>query len=154
MVASINERVKPDSADPFGLAKRLPAAGKQSGLENQAERLAGLRIVGELSPSHQLLDLTNAMAESGVLTWMAPAKCSKRDDGVQANVKPASFALQIEQATLKVAQAPVNTVTDPGSELKLQWALQHNVRNEQFYVWRAEVQKTLALFLVARKLWP
>ena len=124
MVASINEQVKSDSADPLGLAKRLPAAEKQSRLDSQSKRLAGLRIVGELSPSHQLLDLTNSMVESGVLTWVAPSKCSKRDDEVQANIKPTSSTLQIEQATLKVAQVPVNTVADVGSELKLQWALQ------------------------------
>ena len=124
MVASINEQVKSDSSDPTGLAKRLPAAEKQSRLENPSRRLAGLRIVGELSPSHQLLDLTNAMVESGVLTWVAPSKCSKRDDEVQANIKPVSSTLQIEQATLKVAQVPVATVADVGSELKLQWALQ------------------------------
>ena len=124
MVASINEQVKSDSADPLGLAKRLPAAEKQSRLDSQSKRLAGLRIVGELAPSHQLLDLTNSMVESGVLTWVAPSKCSKRDDEVQANIKPTSSTLQIEQATLKVAQVPVNTVADVGSELKLQWALQ------------------------------
>jgi len=124
MVASINEQVKSDSSDPTSLSKRLPAAEKQSRLEIQSKRLAGLRIVGELSPSHQLLDLTNAMVETGVLTWVAPSKCSKRDDEVQANIKPNPSTLQIEQATLKVAQVPVATVADVGSELKLQWALQ------------------------------
>ena len=124
MVASINEQVKSDSSDPTSLSKRLPAAEKQSRLEIQSKRLAGLRIVGELSPSHQLLDLTNAMVETVVLTWVAPSKCSKRDDEVQANIKPNPSTLQIEQATLKVAQVPVATVADVGSELKLQWALQ------------------------------
>ena len=104
MVASINEQVKSDSSDPTSLSKRLPAAEKQSRLEIQSKRLAGLRIVGELCPSHQLLDLTNAMVETGVLTWVAPSKCSKRDDEVQANIKPNPSTLQIEQATLKVAQ--------------------------------------------------
>ena len=124
MVASINEQVKADSVDPASLTKRLPAAEKQSRLENQAKRLAGLRIIGELSPSHQLLDLANAMVESGVLTWIGPSKCSKRDDEVQANIKPTASTLQIEQATLKVAQVPVSTAADLGSELKLQWAFQ------------------------------
>ena len=124
MVASINEQVKADSSDPASLTKRLPAAEKQSRLENQAKRLAGLRIIGELSASHQLLDLANAMVESGVLTWIAPSKCSKRDDEVQANIKPTASTLQIEQAKLKVAQVPVATAADLGSELKLQWAFQ------------------------------
>jgi len=125
MVASINEQVKSDSSDPTSLSKRLPAAEKQSRLENQSKRLAGLRIVGELSPSHQLLDLTNSMVKTRVLTWVAPSKCSKRDDEVQANIKLSPSKLQIERATLKVAQIPVATVADVGSELKLQWTLQH-----------------------------
>lgn len=124
MVASINEQVKSDSADPAGLTKRLPAAEKQSRLEAQSKRLAGLKIAGELAPSHQLLDATNAMVESGIITWIAPSKCSKRDDEVQANIKPSASTLQIEQSTLKVAQVPVVTSADVGSELKLQWALQ------------------------------
>ena len=124
IVASINEQVKADTADPTSLTKRLPAAEKQSRLENQCRRLAGLRIVGELLPSHQLLDLTNSMLESGVITWVAPSKCSKRYDEIQANIKPGQSTLQIEQATLKVAQVPTSTTADVGSELKLQWALQ------------------------------
>ena len=124
MVASINEQVKADTSDPTSLAKRLPAAEKQSRSEVQTKRLAGLKIAGELAPSHQLLDVTNAMVESGVLTWIAPSKCSKRDDEIQANIRPAASTLQIEQSTLKVAQVPVATTADVGSELKLQWALQ------------------------------
>ena len=115
MVASINEQVKSDSADPAGLTKRLPAAEKQSRLEAQSKRLAGLKIAGELAPSHQLLDATNAMVESGIITWIAPSKCSKRDDEVQANIKPSASTLQIEQSTLKVAQVPVVTSADVGS---------------------------------------
>ena len=84
----------------------------------------GLRILGEMAPSHQLLDLANSMVESGIITWISPSKCSKRDDEIQANIKPSSSTLQIEQATLKVAQVPVATVADVGSELKLQWAMQ------------------------------
>eukprot|EP00435_Cladocopium_sp_Y103_P035504 s3763_g9.t1 len=124
MVASINEQVKSDTADPTSLAKRLPAAEKQSRLETQMKRLAGLRLVGELAPSHQLLDITNGMVETGVLTWISPSRCVKRDDEIQANIKPSASTLQIEQATLKVAQVPIQTTADIGSELKLQWALQ------------------------------
>lgn len=124
MVASINEQVKSDSADPTSLSKRLPAAEKQARLELQSRRLAGLKIAGELSPSHHLLDITNAMVETGVITWISPTKCSKRDDEVQANIKPAASTLQVEQSTLKLAQVPVVANTDTGTELKMQWALQ------------------------------
>ena len=124
MVASINEQVKSDTADPSSLVKRLPAAEKQARLEAQRKRLSGLRISGELSPSHNLLDLCNAIVESSVITWISPTKCSKRDDEVQANLKPSTSTLQVEQSTLKVAQVPIVTNADVGTELKLQWAMQ------------------------------
>ena len=104
--------------------KRLPAAEKQARLELQSRRLAGLKIAGELSPSHHLLDVTNAIVETGVITWISPTKCSKRDDEVQANIKPAASTLQVEQSTLKLAQVPVVANADTGTELKMQWALQ------------------------------
>ena len=124
MVASINEQVKSDSSDPTSLIKRLPAAEKQARLDLQKKRLAGLKIMGELSPSHHLLDQVNAMVETGVISWIAPSRCSKRDDEVQANIKPATSTLQVEQATLKLAQVPVVANADVGTELKLQWAMQ------------------------------
>eukprot|EP00435_Cladocopium_sp_Y103_P066264 s14_g28.t1 len=76
------------------------------------------------SINEQLLDITNAMVETAVLTWISPSRCAQRDDEIQTNLKPAASTLQIEQATLKVAQVPIPTPTDVGSELKLQWALQ------------------------------
>ena len=80
--------------------------------------------MGELAPSHHLLDVVNAMVETGVITWIAPSKCSKRDDEVQANIKPSASTLQVEQSTLKLAQVPVAVNADVGTELKLQWAMQ------------------------------
>ena len=124
MVASINEQVKSDSSDPTSLIKRLPAAEKQARLDLQKKRLAGLKIMGELSPSHHLLDQVNAMVETGVISWISPSKCSKRDDEVQANIKPATSTLQVEQSTLKLAQVPVIANADVGTELKPQWAMQ------------------------------
>ena len=47
IVASINEQVKSDTADPSSLTKRLPAAEKQSRFESQMQRLSGLQISGE-----------------------------------------------------------------------------------------------------------
>ena len=124
MVASINEQVKSDSSDPTSLIKRLPTAEKQARLDLQKKRLAGLKIMGELSPSHHLLDQVNAMVETGVISWISPSKCSKRDDEVQANIKPATSTLQVEQSTLKLAQVPIIANADVGTELKLQWAMQ------------------------------
>ena len=81
-------------------------------------------MVGELAPSHQLLDLVNSILESGAIVWVAPSRCSKRDDEIHANIKPHAATVQVENSTLKLAQVPVTTSADVGTELKLCWALQ------------------------------
>ena len=124
IVATLNEQVKSDAADPSALVKKLPAAEKQSRLEKQQARLSGLRLVGELAPSHQLLDLANSILESNCIVWIAPSRCSKRDDEIHANIKPSSSTVQVENSTLKLAQVPISTTADTGTELKLMWAFQ------------------------------
>ena len=124
IVATLNEQVKSDSADPASLVKKLPAAEKQARLERQQTRLTGIKMTGELAPSHQLLDLVNSIMESGAIIWVAPSRCSKRDDEIHANIKPASATVQVENSTLKLAQVPIATTADVGSELKLMWAFQ------------------------------
>ena len=106
-VATMNEQVKADSADPSALVKKLPAAEKQARLERQQERLKGIKMVGELSPSFQLIDLANSIVESGAIVWIAPSRCSKRDDEIHANIKPSATTVQVENATLKLSQVPI-----------------------------------------------
>ena len=112
IVATLNGQVKSDSADPSSLVRRLPAAEKQARLEKQQTRLAGIKMVGELAPSHQLLDLVNSIVGSGAIIWVAPSRCSKRDDEIHANIKPSAATVQVENATLKLAQVPVTTTAD------------------------------------------
>eukprot|EP00435_Cladocopium_sp_Y103_P044661 s357_g12.t1 len=112
------------SCDPGSLVKKLPAAEKQSRFEKQQARLTGIKMVGELAPSHQLLDLANTVVESGAIIWIAPSRCSKRDDEIHANIKPGSSTVQVENATLKLSQVPVSTSADLGTDLKLMWAFQ------------------------------
>ena len=92
--------------------------------DDQAARLAGMRLVGELEPSHSLVDLANHILESGTLIWIAPSKCSKRDDEIQLAVKDRSSTIQVENSMLKVAPASQEVASDIGSELKLQWNFQ------------------------------
>ena len=102
IVATLNEQVKSDSAEPGSIVKKLPAAEKQARLEKQQERLAGIKMVGEMSPSHQLLDLVNSILETGAIIWVAPSRCTKRDDEVHANIKPSTATVQVENSTLKL----------------------------------------------------
>ena len=149
IVATLNEQVKSDSAEPGSIVKKLPAAKKQARLEKQQERLAGIRMVGELAPSHQLLDLVNSMVETGAIVWVAPSRCSKRDDEIHANIKPSSTTVQVENATLKLAQVPVSTTADTGTELKLMWAFQRRglaMDNCRLLDW--EVHETWVQFML------
>ena len=102
-MASLNEQVKSDSADPGSLVKKLPAAEKQARLERQQARLSGLKMIGELAPSHQLLDLVNSILESGAIIWVAPSRCSKRDDEIHANIKPSSATVQCRELNLEAS---------------------------------------------------
>ncbi len=111
-------------ADQQVTLKKLPIAEKRARAETQAGRLAGLNLVGELEPSHHLVDLANHILETGSIIWIAPSKCSKRDDEIQVAIKERTSAIQFENAVLKVAQTTSEVRGDTGSELKLQWCWQ------------------------------
>ena len=124
VIASLKQSVSSESSDQQHTVKRLPIAEKRARAEEQATRLSGLTFEGELEPSHNLVDLVNTMLESGCLTWIAPSKCSKRDDEIQVSIKQGSNTIQVENAVLKVAQSAADIPVDMGSELKLQWCWQ------------------------------
>ena len=101
IVATLNEQVKLDSADPSLLGKKLPAAEKQTRLEKQQDRLKGVKngwkacTKGVKMESLRLVIncwTANSIVEPGAIVWMAPSRCSKRDDEIHANIKPSSTA--------------------------------------------------------------
>ena len=110
-----------EAADKADSVKRIPIAEKKHRLEQQERRLAGVAISGELEPSHQLLDLTNNIIETGAIVWIAPSRCTKRSDEVQLAIRDKPSSVQIENQQLKVAQVPDEFKADYGSEIKLQW---------------------------------
>ena len=78
MIASVKQRVDGESSDRPDSVKRIPVAEKRYRLEQQEQRLAGIAISGEMEPSHQLLDLTNNVVETGSIIWIAPSRCTVR----------------------------------------------------------------------------
>ncbi len=124
VIASLKQTVTNESADQQVSLKKLPIAEKRARAENQATRLGGLSLVGEMEPSHHLVDLANHILETGSIIWIAPSKCSKRDDEIQVAIKERTSSIQIENSVLKVAQATTEVRGDTGSELKLQWCWQ------------------------------
>ena len=124
MIASVKQRVDGESSDRPDSVKRIPVAEKRYRLEQQEQRLAGIAISGELEPSHQLLDLTNNVLETGSIIWIAPSRCTKRSEEVQLSIKERPSAVQVENQQLKIAQISEDFKADCGSEIKLQWCLQ------------------------------
>ena len=124
VIASLKQSVANETNDQQMNLKKLPIAEKRARAEEQAGRLAGLNLVGELEPSHHLVDLANHILETGSIIWIAPSKCSKRDDEIQVAIKERASSIQIENSVLKVAQTTTEVQGDMGSELKLQWCWQ------------------------------
>ena len=124
VIAALKESVSSETADKVE-TRKIPLAEKKFRLEDQERRLGGLRIVGELNPSHHLLDLTNQILETGSIVWIAPSRCAKRDDEIQLAVreKPGT-KVQVENAQLKIAPSGIDVKADFGSELKFQWCMQ------------------------------
>lgn len=123
VVASLKERVSGDGSEVTSV-KKVATAEKRARREAQAGRLQGLRSEGELSPSHQLIDLANHIIETGTIVWIAPSRCTKRDDEVQLSIKERASTIQVGNSQLKVSAAADDTKADVGSELKLQWCFQ------------------------------
>ena len=124
MIASVKQKVDSEAADKADMVKRIPIAEKRYRQEQQERRLAGIKITGELEPSHQLLDLANSILETGALVWIAPSRCTKRSDEVQMAIKERPSAVQVENHQLRVAQLAEDFKADHGSEIKLQWCWQ------------------------------
>ena len=78
VIASLKQSVANERTDQQMNTKKLPIAEKRARAENQAGRLSGLSLVGELEPSHRVVDLANHIMETGSIIWIAPSKCSKR----------------------------------------------------------------------------
>ena len=78
VVAHLKAQVTPDQG--IEAVKKIPAAEKQARLVAQQARLTGLQIVGELQPSHSLVDLVASMIESKVL-------CGFRHPNVRVGIR-------------------------------------------------------------------
>ena len=123
VISSVKERVTSEGADKGEAIRKIPLAEKKQRREDQLARLSGVAMVGELDPSHALLDLANQMLETGSIVWLAPSKCSKRDDEVQMGLKDSKSSIQVENAQLKVTSNLDSVEAEWNSELKYQWCM-------------------------------
>ena len=99
-------------------SKKVPIPEKRARLSAQRARLGGLQIRGETEPSFALIDVCNGIYESGTMLYIAPKRCTKRDDEISLGSKPSSQAIQVEGTGAE----PLKQECDVGTELKLMWA--------------------------------
>ena len=83
--------------------------------------MVGLDITGELEPSHQLLDLMNHQYETGVLVWVPPSRCSKRESQILTGFK--QHTLKVEESIIKLGHVQAHVECDVSDSLRVQWAL-------------------------------
>ena len=121
MVQTYRDLVNQDTSEGVS-SKKLPVPEKRARLNTQQARLGGLAIEGELEPAYQLLDATNQQYESGVLVWLPPSKCPKREIEIIAGFKEKPGAVQVENNMLKVGAATPALDCDISDSLRVQWA--------------------------------
>ena len=121
VVQTYKDMVSKDTADGAPVRK-LPIPEKRARREAQQRRLQGLSMEGELDPSYQLIDACNHQLQSGVVYWLAPSKCAKREVEVVAGFKERAPTLQVENNAIKISQAAIPVDCDASDGLKCQWA--------------------------------
>ena len=81
VAAHLKAQATADDADVTG--RKLPRVDNQARLLEQRKRLVGVLVEGETQPSYALVDMCQLISESNSITWISPAKCTKRDVEVQ-----------------------------------------------------------------------
>ena len=102
--------------------RKLAQAERASRYAEQAKRLVGISMTGELEPSYHLIDLVYGMAEEGQLKYVKWQECTKRDQeimGIKTDPvwRPDSNGVIRETRVQEVLKAECNT------DLKLRYAL-------------------------------
>ena len=79
IIHSLKERVESSDSAPI---RKINAAERDSRLEAQAARLAGVRLKGDLEVAFGVLDAVNDQAEKKQIKYLAPHKCPKRESEI------------------------------------------------------------------------
>ena len=103
--------------------RQLPLAERQSRSRELQETLKGLRLEGELEPSHALVDFCVAMYEDNRLRYVEWQFCTKRDQEVVGEKKDKEWRPDA-QGVIREKVSTRKAVADVGSDLRLKLALQ------------------------------
>lgn len=103
---------------------KLPLPEREARLQEQQTRLQGIAIKGELEPSHQLVDLVNHMVEHEQVMWLAPSRCTKREQELAILPKERNPVVQLEQKVLTLTSPELKLEANISTEMRTVWALQ------------------------------
>ena len=118
--ADLRRRVeRTDDAAPL----KLPAAERAARRKEQADRLTGLDLAGELEPSHALVDLFVQQAEDNILRYVGWDQCTKRDQEIAGAKKDKVWKADANGVIKEVRQDSA-AVAQLGTDLRLKYALQ------------------------------
>lgn len=79
---------------------------------------------GELQPSYALVDAVHNMIDTNSIVWVAPSKCTSRDQEIQQGAKNLPSVVHLEQHTLKLAAPEPVVEAECASAIQLQWCFQ------------------------------
>jgi hypothetical protein len=103
--------------------KRLAAPERAVRYNEQAARLAGLSLTGELDISHQLLDVVMGMHDTDVLTYLDLSACTKRGQEL-LGIKVNEVLRTCHDGTLKLGVKEAELTAHIATDLHLKYALQ------------------------------
>lgn len=121
VVAQLKAQVTGDTDEG---KRKLPVIEKQARLAEQRARLVGVDIKGEMQPSYALVDAVHNMIDANSVMWIAPSKCTSRDQEIQQGAKNLPSVVHLEQHTLKLAAPEPVVEAECTSAIQLQWCFQ------------------------------
>ena len=121
VTAHVKTQATADDADVTG--RKLPHVEKQARLVEQRKRLVGVLVEGETQPSYALVDMCQLISESNSITWISPAKCTKRDVEMQMLGKEKTSLVQAETGALRLSTAAKVPEAEHASTIQLMYCL-------------------------------
>ena len=103
--------------------RKLAQAERAARYTAQAARLTGLDLVGELEPSHGLVDLVFQFVEENQIKYIRWEQCTKRDQELMG-LKHDPLWKPDSQGVIREVRVQAEIKADTSSDLRLKYALQ------------------------------
>ena len=118
-----NRIEKPTDATP----SRVMPAERAARYNDQVLRLSGMKLVGPLEPSNQLIDQVFSLVEENQLRYIPIASLTSREQELMGEKEDSDlkeYAVRMKAGSLAVTEKPLDNKADLTSDLKIRFALQ------------------------------